>query len=359
METVKANYESFLVHNVSTISTLESSLRSVTWFLPGRFKDAELASEALTALLNVTSMYHDTLLARIVKANPSYRPLIPSSLHSRFTRAWSDKNDVYKWAGRALEIIRFTELVLEMALRRKVSQKTKWRSIILLEFIKATLRVLLLRITQRPVISPPIPERDFDPSQLPSPDHDAFDPSRDEEPETPEHLQNNRVPVQLSPILSPHSTISAEDFLLPKALTSADVKPSLSLVRKLAGPRDWLAETVHILRPLIYASLLYADRNSKERSKRALTVVILMEFLSRFLRRTPTTSGTLERAEYARRDKDMLWYMLRGSIWEEFTRPRIHAFAESTSRAPLLGLVGSLVKDWLPLIDDYYYYTAP
>lgn len=34
------------MHNVSTISTLESSLRSVTWFLPGRFKDAELASEA-------------------------------------------------------------------------------------------------------------------------------------------------------------------------------------------------------------------------------------------------------------------------------------------------------------------------
>ena len=40
-----ARYESFLINNVSTISTLESSLRSVTWFLPGRFKDAELASE--------------------------------------------------------------------------------------------------------------------------------------------------------------------------------------------------------------------------------------------------------------------------------------------------------------------------
>ena len=35
-----------------------------------------------------------------------------------------------------LEIIRFTELVLEMILRRKVSQKTKWRLIILLEVIK-------------------------------------------------------------------------------------------------------------------------------------------------------------------------------------------------------------------------------
>jgi len=81
-------------------------------------------------------MYHDTLLARIVKAYPSYRPLIPSSLHSRFTRAWSDKDKVYKWAARVLEVIRFTELVLEMVLKRKVSEKAKWRIIMLLEVIK-------------------------------------------------------------------------------------------------------------------------------------------------------------------------------------------------------------------------------
>lgn len=90
----------------------------------------------VTSLLNVMSMYHDTLLARIVKANPSYRALIPPSLHSRFTRAWSNKDKVYRWAARVLEIIRFTELVLEMILRRKVSEKTKWRLILLLEIIK-------------------------------------------------------------------------------------------------------------------------------------------------------------------------------------------------------------------------------
>lgn len=90
----------------------------------------------VTTLLNVMSMYHDTLLARVAKANPSYRPLIPSSLHTRFTKAWSDKDSLYKWAARFLEIIRFTELVIEMGLRRKVSDKTKWRSIIILETIK-------------------------------------------------------------------------------------------------------------------------------------------------------------------------------------------------------------------------------
>jgi len=38
-------YESLLLSNLSTARTLESILRNVTWFLPGRFEDAELASE--------------------------------------------------------------------------------------------------------------------------------------------------------------------------------------------------------------------------------------------------------------------------------------------------------------------------
>lgn len=84
-------------------------------------------------------MYHDTLLASIVKADPQYKPLIPPSLHTRFTRAWLDKNARYKWAARLLEILRFTELLIEMGLRRKVSQRTRWRAIILLECIKCGL----------------------------------------------------------------------------------------------------------------------------------------------------------------------------------------------------------------------------
>ena len=35
-------YERFLLANASQITALESSLRSITYVLPGRFKDAEL-----------------------------------------------------------------------------------------------------------------------------------------------------------------------------------------------------------------------------------------------------------------------------------------------------------------------------
>ena len=91
---------------------------------------------SVAASLNVMSMYHDTLLERVVQAEPKYKALIPPSLHTRYTRAWSEKNAFYKWAARVLEFIRFTELLIEMGLRRKVSQRNRWRGIVILEVIK-------------------------------------------------------------------------------------------------------------------------------------------------------------------------------------------------------------------------------
>lgn len=97
----------------------------------------------MSALLNVMSMYHDTLLAKIAQSDSKYKPLIPSSFHTRFTRAWSDKNSRYKWAARILEFVRFTELVIEMGLRRKVSPRNRWRSVVLLEAVKYVRRNLV------------------------------------------------------------------------------------------------------------------------------------------------------------------------------------------------------------------------
>ncbi|KAF8632613.1 hypothetical protein AX15_001815 [Amanita polypyramis BW_CC] len=360
-----ARYEAFLVKNVSTIASLESSLRSITWFLPGRFKDAELASEALSALLNAMSMYHDTLLEKFVRSNPKYKPLLPSSLHTRYTRAWTERSTLYKWAARTLELIRFTQLLVEMGLRRKVSSRTRWRGILVLESLKAILRLVLLRITRRPLLSPPIPERDVDPASIPPPSN-ASSPTlapsspTPSPPATPDHLKNNHIPLPLHPLLSNTSDVnlselSAEDYLLQKALTPSSVKPAVNLIKRLSSPVNWLAEVIYIIRPLVYASLMASNR----RSNRPLVTALVLEVISRNLRRRPLPSATLERAEYGRRDKDMIWYLLRGPVWESYTRPQLESAVDKTMKMPVLGLISALVKEWIPLIDEYYYYTAP
>ncbi|KAF7799534.1 hypothetical protein EIP86_010771 [Pleurotus ostreatoroseus] len=216
---------------------------------------------AVSALLNVMSIYHDTILAKLANSDSRYKPLLPASPHTRYTRAWCEKDGRYKWAARLLEVLKFTELLIEMGLRRTVSSKARWRGVILIEAIKAILRMLLLRITRRPLLSQPLPERDFDPSLLP-PASDTSSPTLapssppSSVPSTPEHLRNNHIPLPPHPLLVPpppnQQSAPVEDFLLPKALTASSVKLPTGLMRSLSSPKDWVAEFIYVLRPLVY-----------------------------------------------------------------------------------------------------------
>ena len=142
------------------------------------------------------------------------------------------------------------------------------------------MRLLILRITRRPLVLPPLPEREFDPSVAP-PGSLASSPTLapssapSSPPSTPEHLKNNHVPLPLHPLLAPppptKSPTPVEDYLLPKALTTSSVKVPLALVKPLTSAKDWLAEIVYILRPLIYGMqsiftalrVLWANYNSQ------------------------------------------------------------------------------------------------
>ncbi|KAI6162158.1 peroxisomal membrane protein PEX16 [Pisolithus thermaeus] len=347
MSSALARYEDFLVKNVSTISSVESALRSITWLLPGRFKDAELASEALSALLNVTSLYHDTLLARIAQHDTKRKPILPVPLHTKYTQQ--------------VEFIRFTQLLIEMGMRRKFSEKNKWRGIVVIESIKVILRLVMLRVTRRPLVSPAIQSATSILLPFRRPQSTLllllFRPLRLHlHPATPDHLKNNHVPLQpsslmMTPPLPGRSDSSIEDYLLPKALTTSAVRPSLQLVAPLTSIQDWLAEVIYIIRPLIYVSMLSTHRHKD----RALLTALAIDILSRNLRRAPSTSTSVERDEYAHRDRDLVWYLFRGSAWELYTRPKLESLVEKAAHVPGLSLISSVVKDWVPLIDEYYY----
>lgn len=115
--------------------TLYRKLVSHTFLLMGLVCN-QMYSLAVSALLNTISLYHDTLLARIVKSDPQWRPILPTPLHTKYTRAWSDKDAFYKWLARALELIKFTQLLVEMVMRRKLSMRARWRGIVLMETVK-------------------------------------------------------------------------------------------------------------------------------------------------------------------------------------------------------------------------------
>ncbi len=174
-------YDDFITKNLSQVSQIESTLRSLTYIIPGRFRDAEMASEAIHSGVQLLSLYHDLLLLRTsspaastapsqqhplaspppssATPRPSLGPAHPPSQHTRYTRFWIQKSPLYRRVAILLQVVRYTELLCEMAAKRR-GERLRWRVVVLIEAIKAVCRLLLLHVTRgRTLLSPALPVR--------------------------------------------------------------------------------------------------------------------------------------------------------------------------------------------------------
>ncbi|KAF9275627.1 Peroxisomal membrane protein pex16 [Mortierella alpina] len=359
-------YESFIFKNATQISSIESTLRSLTYILPGRFDDADLASEALFSTLNLLGIYHDTILTKHVASLPlTHRPT-PSPLN-RYTRDWQDSSLTYKRIATVLTIIQYTEVLIEMGVQKKWGQQYKWRVITALEAFKAAGRLALLRLTNQRMIMHPIhTERDVDPSTLA--DLAEAELSVKESHWTGARTGNTRL--QLSAVQklsngksSGRSTSDVTDFLLSKVLTPDVVRKPKDLVGRLNG-LGAAGEYLFILRPLIY---VLAMRKYGQKSWYPWFLSLAIEVASRtsikhFLTSRQSGgrgSGTpLEKDEMKRRLWLLLYYVLRSPFYDQFTKERLHNFCESASKKPLISLVAGIVRDYQPLWESVYFYTA-
>ncbi|PSK57871.1 Peroxisomal membrane protein PEX16 [Elsinoe australis] len=356
-------YEEFIVSNASSIGSIESALRSLTYIIPGRFRDAEIASESLHSGVQLLSLYHDTLLARAVARLPKAQQPHPSP-HSRYTRYWTKHSSAYRRIATTLQVIQYTELLCEMAAKRK-SEKARWRAVTLIECLKAICRLLLLRLTNsRPLLSPPLPEREVDPSTLEEKENGrGLESPPSERSEEIQQWTMPRTGLSL-PTLPSSGDISG--YLLSKVLTADDVKPPKALLGRVNGLGE-MSEIMYILRPVVYAFAMqyYASKNKKSWQPWLLGVAI--EYGARQLakkdlqdRRAGGLRGltALEKDELKKRGWGLGWWLMRGQFYEQFTRTWIHGVSQGLKDKPLLGMVGGIIEDYEFLWDQYYFPTA-
>ncbi|KAF9143222.1 Peroxisomal membrane protein pex16 [Linnemannia schmuckeri] len=359
-------YESFIFKNASQISSIESTLRSLTYILPGRFDDADLASEALFSTLNLLGIYHDTILTKHVASLPATHRPTPSPLN-RYTRDWQNSSLTYRRIAMLLTVIQYTEVLIEMGVQKKWGQQYKWRVITALEAIKAAGRLTLLRLTNQRMIMHPIhTERDVDPSTL-------ADLAEAQQSVKESHWTGTRTGstrLQLSAVQKNNSSGKAggksdvTEFLLSKVLTPDVVRKPRDLVGILSG-LGAIGEYMFVLRPLIY---VLAMRKYGQKSWYPWFLSLAIELASRasikqYLASRPGGgrggSGTLlEKDEMKRRLWLLLYYVLRSPFYDRFTKERLHNFCESASKKPLISLVGGIVRDYQPLWESVYFYTA-
>ena len=294
----------------------------------GRFRDAELATESIHSSVQLLSLYHDLLLFRAT-LSPSSSPsssrgptTLSKSLHARYTRFWTAKSTLYRRVAIVLQMVQYTELLLEMWAKRR-GEAVRWRVVVIIEAAKAFCRLLLLRITRgRPLVTPVLPERE----NVPEPgEEEADDADGDnalaelmgEEPSGHDgenghangsaagdnavvkhdrangngNMNGNGTLHRLDGLASTPPTTTAtanpqkewamprtgltlpslpargdiSTYLLSRVLTADDIKPATKLLHSLAGSAH-AAEVLHILAPLVYAVALSRTDAARRRT---------------------------------------------------------------------------------------------
>lgn len=339
----------------------------------GRFRDAEIASETLHSGVQLLSLYHDSLLTRAVATisrGPGTRAPSP---HTRYTRYWTQRSTLYRRVALLLQMVRYTELLLEMAAKRRGGERARWRIVVLLEFIKAVCRLVLLRITSsRPIMSPVLPERDpVVPDDSASEDGESavselWDDAASSTGATgtcssmssskSAHEKEWTMPRTGMNLPSLPTASDITTYLLSRVLTPEDIKPATKLVNQLRGSGQ-AAEVLHILAPLIYAVCLALSRSSSPEARRKAwgpwIAGVAVEYAARQLREKGLRTTPLEKDEWRRRGWAMGWWAMRGPFYESVVKGVVQGVRR---RVP--GVLGGILEDYEYLWENYYFSTS-
>ncbi|KAI1445410.1 peroxisome membrane protein [Annulohypoxylon stygium] len=348
-------YGDFITKNAHQVSQIESALRSLTYIIPGRFRDAEIASETLHSGIQLLSLYHDAVLRGAVTKIPGLSPKIPTP-HTRYTRFWTAKSRLYRRIALLLQIVQYTELLWEMAAKRK-GERIRWRVVIVLEIIKAVCRLLLMRVTNsRPLVTPALPEREPIPPDVDSSDEDTLkelmgeDTTETDESAKAVYEHEWTMPRTGSSLPSLPNPSDIGSYLMSRVLTADDIKPAAKLLNTLSRPGQ-TAEILHILAPLVYAIAM--SRSKNKRSWTPWLIGISMEYAARQLRERGLRSTALENEEWGKRYWAAGWWTMKGAFYENFTRNVIGGV-----RRRMPSIVSGILEDYEYLWENYYFSTS-
>ncbi|KAI5303551.1 hypothetical protein KEM56_007434 [Ascosphaera pollenicola] len=315
-----ALYEDFITSNSSSVSQLSRNM--------GDLMDRVGADvHSVHSFIQLLSLYHDSLVARTIARLPASITRPNPTPHERYTKYWCKQSPAYRRVSLCLQMIRHTELLWEMVARRR-GEKIRYRVIIFIEAVKAICRFVLLRLTNsRPVLSPPLPEREIDPRAA-EPEKETNEWNMLETPEVPPPQEVKwTMPRTGQTLPSLPQVNDVSNYLISKVLTADDIKMPRNLLHRVTGQGQF-AEVLHILRPLVYALALQRWSNKKN-SWAPWLIGFGMEYACRQLAKKNFKERLagglrgltgLEREELRKRGANMLWWVIRSGFYANITK---------------------------------------
>lgn len=335
LEFVETTYKEQIQKNPEFAAKIESSLRILSYLLPGRFGTSEAFAELIYSASQLLTLMHDG----VFRQGKGIRICNSVKSGGQFVVL--------------LTVVEYLEVFIELGAEKLLGEAGKWLIIIIIQIFKAALRFVLLFYYKSGIqCSPLIPP--LDRSKLVNKENTDTSSEQDRRQvkrvlwqcvRTKRHVRtllaapDDGFRTWKLPQQPEKQTSSTRDPEVPTELTS----------------KQLLGESLYISRPLIHlgSMFLFGQNSWKPWLMSCTTDVSSLVLLG-----DSKDLNTVEQAEVSRRSLLLLFYLLRSPFYDQYSKVKIIGLLKYLSDTiPGISILLMPLLEYLPTWQKIYFYN--